>query len=616
MLIFGGDGPVTLNDTWALTLGPEPAWTEIVTDGLLPSPRSWHSAVFDSARDRMVVFGGFRFPGPSTDEAWALSFGPGEPEWLPIAAEGSPGGHFNHTAIYDPSGDRMVIFAGCCYRNDPWMLTFRERPSWSLVQTTGALPTPRYQHSAVYDPIGDRMVVFGGSATASPRLNDTWVLSLGHDAPEWTQLFTPPILPRGRAGHSIVFDPVKARLLLFAGAVFNGEDFVSTNDLWELPLADSAVWRQLSPHGSPPAARAGHTAIYDRRRDRMVVFGGSGLNDAWALSLDGHTSWTPLAPSGTPPAVREYHSAIYDPIADRMIVFGGLSGAASMQDLWALSMGDPPRWEQLNAGGDWPSARFGHSAVYDDKGDRMLVFGGSDGSASRDDVWALSLDGTLAWSELRPADPRPSRRAAHGAIYDPPRNRMVVFGGASASAYLNDTWALSLGDVPLWGQLGPGGFAPVPRSFFGTAYDADRERMIIQGGCCVSFFPLDDSHSLTWFVGIGREDEDLQAKSGSAAPDDGAGITRLEQPEPNPTGSESLLRFTLAADCRARLEILDASGRLVRALVDSPMSSGPHAVRWDGKDGAQSPTASGVYFARLQTAEGAFVRRIVRLTGR
>ena len=50
---------------------------------------------------------------------------------------------------------------------------------------------------------------------------------------------------------------------------------------------------------------------------------------------------------------------------------------------------------------------------------------------------ALSLAGTPAWSALAPSGTPPSWRYMHSAIYDPVRDRMVVFGGSS----LNDVWA-------------------------------------------------------------------------------------------------------------------------------------------------------------------------------
>jgi hypothetical protein len=88
-----------------------------------------------------------------------------------------------------------------------------------------------------------------------------------------------------------------------------------------------------------------------------------------------------------------------------------------------------------------PSARSVHSAIYDPVRDRMVVFGGYSG-AYLDDVWALSLAGTPAWTQLTPSGTPPRARYYHSAIYDPVRDRMLVSGGLSMGGYLNDAWTL------------------------------------------------------------------------------------------------------------------------------------------------------------------------------
>ena len=110
-----------------------------------------------------------------------------------------------------------------------------------------------------------------------------------------------------------------------------------------------------------------------------------------------------------------------------------------------------------------PTARFCHTAIYDPVRDRMVVFGGYDGGY-RNDVWALSLAGSPAWSELAPGGTPPSARDAHTAIYDPVRDRMVVFGGYDGASLRNDVWALSLSGSPAWSELAPAGTPPVARS--------------------------------------------------------------------------------------------------------------------------------------------------------
>ena len=134
--------------------------------------------------------------------------------------------------------------------------------------------------------------------------------------------------------------------------------------------------------------------------------------------------------TGTPPSARYCHSAIYDPVRDRMVVFGGLTGTVLPQRrLGAVAGG--------HAGVDAADAH-GHAAERAVRPQRDLrpgarphggVRGQLDGPTLRNDVWALSLAGTPAWTQLTPTGTPPSARYGHSAIYDPVRDRMVVFGG-------------------------------------------------------------------------------------------------------------------------------------------------------------------------------------------
>src|SRR5438093_1648632 len=108
-----------------------------------------------------------------------------------------------------------------------------------------------------------------------------------------------------------------------------------------------------------------------------------------ALSRSPSTPWR-LAAMGQPPAL-DRHTAIYDPVRQRMVVFGGEVDYRSTNDLWQLTLDREPQWGPLMPGGALPSRRLGQSAVYDPVRDRMLVFGGFDSSGVVADVWALSL---------------------------------------------------------------------------------------------------------------------------------------------------------------------------------------------------------------------------------
>jgi hypothetical protein len=320
-------------------------------------------------------------------------------------------------------------------------------PTGAARADQGALPSARYAQGAIYDPVRDRMVVFGGWHSGN-NLNDVWELSLA-GTPTWTELTPGGTPPSVRRYPGVIYDPVRDRMVVFGG--FTGDVYM--DDVWELSLAGTPTWTELTPSGTPPHARYRQSAIYDPVRDRMVVFAGwcsgTNFNDVWALSLADTPAWMELAPGGTPPIGRYSPSAIYDPVRDRMVVFGGVEDGI-LNDVWALSLAHTLAWTELAPGGPPPRARHTHSAIYDPVRDRMVVFGGFDGADYRDDVWALSLADTLVWTELTPSGTPPSGRFGQSAIHDPVRDRMVVFGGSSYSGCFNDVWALSLPDTSAW----------------------------------------------------------------------------------------------------------------------------------------------------------------------
>jgi flagellar hook assembly protein FlgD len=82
---------------------------------------------------------------------------------------------------------------------------------------------------------------------------------------------------------------------------------------------------------------------------------------------------------------------------------------------------------------------------------------------------------------------------------------------------------------------------------------------------------------------------------------------------PNPTSGRATFEFTLADAGRARLELYDVRGRLVRRLVDGPLPAGVHAAAWDGTNVAGVRVSPGIYFYRLSAASGTRVERLVRL---
>lgn len=81
---------------------------------------------------------------------------------------------------------------------------------------------------------------------------------------------------------------------------------------------------------------------------------------------------------------------------------------------------------------------------------------------------------------------------------------------------------------------------------------------------------------------------------------------------PNPCRDAALIHMRLPAPGRARLTILDAGGRPVRTLGERRFAGGPGSLAWDGRDDRGRAVPAGTYFARLESAQGRDVLRIVR----
>ncbi len=80
----------------------------------------------------------------------------------------------------------------------------------------------------------------------------------------------------------------------------------------------------------------------------------------------------------------------------------------------------------------------------------------------------------------------------------------------------------------------------------------------------------------------------------------------LYQNQPNPFGqgiSSTRIQYDLPETTPVRLQVYDASGRLVRILVNDTRTAGHHVVSWDGRDFNSHQVGSGVYFYIL-SADG------------
>ncbi len=75
---------------------------------------------------------------------------------------------------------------------------------------------------------------------------------------------------------------------------------------------------------------------------------------------------------------------------------------------------------------------------------------------------------------------------------------------------------------------------------------------------------------------------------------------RSRQVVATPSVSSGAVEFALAAEGRTTLLVFDASGRMVRELVNSTLPAGEYRMRWDGRDAEGERLAAGLYVYRLE----------------
>ena len=335
---------------------------------------------------------------------------------------------------------------------------------WIELAPTGGPPRARELLVAVYDPATNRMIIHGGG-DGTNALNDAWVLTNADgtetNSPTWTKLL--PANPLRRRNQAAVYDSLTNRMVIFGGEVVPGG---TLNDVWVLTNANGTggdpQWVQLTPSGGPPSPRENATGVYDTANNRMTIFGGDSaqgeLGDVWVLTNANGTetispSWIQLFPS-TQITPRTDHTAVYDVNSNRMIVFGGGDASSLFNDVWVLTnangMGGDPEWVELAPDGTPPSPRISLAAAYDPTTNRMVVFGGSDGSSTLNDTWVLAnANGagtdTATWVALAPGGTLPTPRTQFAATYSVSTNRLSIFAGDNSPGcctLLNDVWVL------------------------------------------------------------------------------------------------------------------------------------------------------------------------------
>jgi hypothetical protein len=87
----------------------------------------------------------------------------------------------------------------------------------------------------------------------------------------------------------------------------------------------------------------------------------------------------------------------------------------------------------------------------------------------------------------------------------------------------------------------------------------------------------------------------------------------LSAGRPNPFHENTAIQFDLPVAGTVSLVVFDATGRLVRSLVNGTMAAGRFVITWDGRNESSQRVSAGVYLVRLRAGSFAATQKSIRL---
>jgi cysteine-rich repeat protein len=211
VVLFGGEGSSgSLADTWEWD-GSE--WTQKTSTTPPPPARYSHAMTYDVARARVVMFGGVGPTGPTSPLTdmweWDGTSWTATPPSIPLT------GRFGHSLAYDTARSRVVMFGGTGalpFLDEVWEW---DGTTWIQASLLGGIQ-PRANHAMAYMPERQVTIVFGGSGLGG-AIRDTWEWN----GTKWAQL-APASSPSGREVTAMAYDVARQQLVLFGGATDTG----------------------------------------------------------------------------------------------------------------------------------------------------------------------------------------------------------------------------------------------------------------------------------------------------------------------------------------------------------------------------------------------------------
>jgi N-acetylneuraminic acid mutarotase len=334
-------------------------------------------------------------------------------------------------------------------------------------------PAGRSAHMMVYDSKRERIVLFGGRAESDdPRgfesfLNDTWVWENGN----WSQL-APAQSPPARQVAGMVYDKDRDRIVLYGGNAYgaDGKTPVILSDTWEF---DGDNWVKV---GNESTKVGKPILAYDPGRKQLLLVGvKEGTLDRLMYVYEPATStWAPLTPTVLPTCVNEGHM-IFQEHTGAIRFVGGVcvTGTPDAEEVYDWN---GTNWVKKTLDAAW-SRGFGQASTYDSTFERIVLFGGSTLFSSADGSYTTVLE-TTRFALINYGVRRPTPRSLATTATDTVNNTVWLFGGLdeTGTSTLADFWGYRNGNWFLSSATGgPDDLCTSPLS----AFDSDRGRLVV-----------------------------------------------------------------------------------------------------------------------------------------
>jgi hypothetical protein len=292
-------GAQLCGDPWSLHEGPGPA------------ARLFHSTTYDSARGKVILFGGYNFPTYFNDTwEWTAAGPGGGGSWSLRATSGPPVPFGNAPLAYDSSRQKAVLltFVGPQAQTWEWDGTV-----WEQVQVVSSPPSGGL---LAYDSARQRTVLFGSAATFE------------YDGATWVQ--APDPTPTLSDVNSMTFDAARSRMVLLAGEQISNTWGTST---WE---REPSGWIRKN-FGSVPHTSDISGATYDPAHAQVTfvqTVDSQTFVPASIWAYDGLTSTWHVVSSGGPDLANNQRSIAFDHAGGQLVFFGGTVGRNETDKTW------------------------------------------------------------------------------------------------------------------------------------------------------------------------------------------------------------------------------------------------------------------------------------------